>query len=345
VDEEAEQSYNTPQDLATTTHASGEREMSLTAQEDEDVEEVEDAENARRKIVSELKVRHIDSEQLGIEARGIYAAITLLEQRCTHYDNAERDTALSDLQYQALFALHRSLLHEHCDFLLATQHPAADEKLRGSAVQCQMPARIWRHGIHSFLELLRHHLPHSHEHMLAFVLFAYSTMGLLYETIPRFSDTWIECLGDLGRYRMAIEESDISDRDHWATVSRDWYTKASDRSPDTGRLYHHMAILARPNVVQQLYYYSKSLCVPIPFSDTRQSVLTLFGPLLKGNSASGAGGKASQRVEPVDAALVRAHGILFTKEHVDQLEPSIKQFLDSLDSHIGREHGNWLESG
>ena len=38
-------------------------------------------------------------------------------------------------------------------------------------------------------------------------------MALLSETVPAFEDTWIECLGDLGRYRMAIEDDDIRDRD------------------------------------------------------------------------------------------------------------------------------------
>ena len=31
-------------------------------------------------------------------------------------------------------------------------------------------------------------------------------MALLLETVPVFEDTWIECLGDLARYRMAIED-------------------------------------------------------------------------------------------------------------------------------------------
>ena len=51
---------------------------------------------------------------------------------------------------------------------------------------------MWRHGIHSFLELLRHRLPDSFEHMLAFVYLAYSMMALLSETVPVFHDTWIE---------------------------------------------------------------------------------------------------------------------------------------------------------
>ncbi|KZL73622.1 TPR-like protein [Colletotrichum tofieldiae] len=40
-----------------------------------------------------------------------------------------------------------------------------------------MPARMWRHGIHSFLELLRHRLPASLEHMLAFIYLARDVPG------------------------------------------------------------------------------------------------------------------------------------------------------------------------
>ena len=58
-----------------------------------------------------------------------------------------------------------------------------------------MPARMWRHGIHAFLEVLRYRLPDSLEHMLAFIYIAYSMMALLFETVPTFEDTWIECLG------------------------------------------------------------------------------------------------------------------------------------------------------
>lgn len=54
-----------------------------------------------------------------------------------------------------------------------------------------MPARMWRHGIHAFLEVLRHRLPGSIVYMLAFIYIAYSMMALLYETVPAFEDTWI----------------------------------------------------------------------------------------------------------------------------------------------------------
>jgi hypothetical protein len=41
----------------------------------------------------------------------------------------------------------------------------------------------------------------------------YSIMPLLYETVPAFENTWIECCGDLGRYSMAIEDGNIRARE------------------------------------------------------------------------------------------------------------------------------------
>ncbi|CAH0054104.1 unnamed protein product [Clonostachys solani] len=52
-----------------------------------------------------------------------------------------------------------------------------------------MPARMWRHSIHSFLELLHRRLPDSYEYMLTFIYLAYTIIALLYETIPNFEDT------------------------------------------------------------------------------------------------------------------------------------------------------------
>ena len=62
---------------------------------------------------------------------------------------------------------------------------------------------------------------------------AYSIIALLYETVRTFKDTWVECLGDLSRYRMAIEDDNQRVRDTWTNVSRCWYSLASDRAPTT----------------------------------------------------------------------------------------------------------------
>ena len=104
-----------------------------------------------------------------------------------------KPTRLANEQWQALIALHRTLLHEHHDFFLASQHPSSSPPLRRLVAKYNIPSRMWRHGVYSFLELLRRRLPHSLEHMLTFIYLAYSIMALLYETVPALEDTWIEC--------------------------------------------------------------------------------------------------------------------------------------------------------
>ncbi|KAI5924462.1 hypothetical protein F4810DRAFT_719057 [Camillea tinctor] len=293
-------------------------------------------------MMKQPETRPISQEQLVAEVKGIYAGLVMVESKCIEVDNAQSsqsDAKLNNEQWQALIALHRTLLHEHHDFFLASQHPSANQALRRLASKYAMPARMWRHGIHSFLELLRHRLPGSLEHMLTFIYLAYSMMALLYETVPTFEDTWIECLGDLGRYRMAIEDDDIRDREVWTSVSKHWYSKASDKAPTTGRLYHHLAILARPNAPQQLFYYNKSLCVPIPFASARESVMTLFDPIISGSSSH------TSRMTPIDVVFVKAHGILFSKKSENEFDVTVDQFHNMLDDHISRTSRRWMEAG
>ncbi|KAH8743621.1 hypothetical protein F5883DRAFT_530207 [Diaporthe sp. PMI_573] len=308
------------------------------------------------KLIGQPETRPISQEQLVAEVKGIYAGLVMVESKCIEVDSSqsaqnESSPKLNNEQWQALIALHRTLLHEHHDFFLASQHPSASPALRRLASKYAMPARMWRHGIHSFLELLRHRLPASLEHMLTFIYLAYSMMAVLYETVPKFEDTWIECLGDLGRYRMAIEDEDMRDREIWTEVSRYWYSKASDKAPTTGRLHHHLAILARPNAVRQLFYYTKSLCVAIPFKSARDSILTLFDPTINGTQT---------RLEAIDLNFVKAHGILFITSNTDEKDKTLpktclnleveyekakSQFLSHLDNHIARTTRTWMEPG
>ncbi|RDL41591.1 TPR-like protein [Venustampulla echinocandica] len=311
--------------------------------------QVPPTEGERFNIMLQPETRPISQEQLVAEVKGIYAGLVMVEAKCIEVDNKQAALAQADAgnppklnneQWQALIALHRTLLHEHHDFFLASQHPSASPALRRLASKYAMPARMWRHGIHSFLELLRHRLPASLDHMLAFIYLAYSMMALLYETVPAFEDTWIECLGDLGRYRMAIEDEDIRDREVWTGVARHWYSKASDKAPTTGRLYHHLAILARPNALQQLFFYSKSLCVANPFASARDSVLTLFDPVLNAGN-----GQGPYRLPPFDTAFVKSHGLLFTNRDMHLFDPTVKEFLGLLDMHIGRVTRKFMEQG
>lgn len=261
------------------------------------------------------------------EVKGIYAGLVMVESKCIEVDTAqgvqasdETTSKLNNEQWQALIGLHRTLLHEHHDFFLASQHPSASPGLRRFAREYAMPARTWRHGIHSFLEFLRYRLPDSRGHILEFIYLAYSMMAHLYETVPTFEDTWIEGLGDLGRYRMSIEDEVIRACQTWTAVSRHWYAVATEKSqpPPTGRLHHHLAILARPNAAQQLFYYIKSLCVAIPFKSARDSILLLFNPIL------------GDFLKPPDFTSIIAHGIGTAASRIDKQGTPLKPYEDLL---------------
>jgi len=292
------------------------------------------------KMFHQPENRPISQEQLVNEVKGIYAGLVVVEKKCVEICASQSQTTnkLSNEQYQDLIAVHRTLLYEHHDFFLASQHPTASPALRRLPTKYAMPARMWRHGIHSFLELLRHRLPYSLEHMLSFVYFAYQMMGLLMESVPAFYETWIECLGDLARYRMAIEEADMRDRENWSNVARMWYNRAADRSPSTGRIQHHLAVLARPNIVRQLFYYSKALISINTFINARDSIMLLFSPLLDSDSNS-------QKYTEVQRCLVTAAGIIFTRGSIHLYIVNITQYISDLDSQITRSGSNFKVMG
>ena len=296
------------------------------------------------------ETRPIAHDQLVVEVKGIYAGLVMVEAKCIEVDENQsvaaqekdpsRKNKLSNEQWQALIALHKQLLHEHHDFFLASQHPSASPALSKLASKYSMPARMWRHGIHAFLEVLHHRLPESLDHMLAFIYTAYSMMALLYETVVTFEDTWIEGLGDLARYRMAIEDDDIRDREVWSGVARFWYSKAADKSPNVGRLYHHLAILARPSSLQQLSLYAKSLTCVTPFESARDSIVTLFTPILHSKESG------DHRSSSFENIFMKAHAILFSEGSLSEFEDALQHLKDGLlDNYAGSVTAKFKEQG
>ncbi len=55
--------------------------------------------------------------------------------------------------------------------------------------------------------------------LLVLIYLAYSMTALHHEALLAFEDTWIECIGDLGHFRMAIEDDSISDRKVWTDIA------------------------------------------------------------------------------------------------------------------------------
>ncbi|KFY80206.1 hypothetical protein V499_00880, partial [Pseudogymnoascus sp. VKM F-103] len=297
------------------------------------------------RMVSQLKIPPITQKQLVAEVKEIYVSLTTAESKCIQYlEQLEKEAPprtqpkLSNEQYQTLFALHRKLLHLHHDFFEKCQLPPATLVVKCLPRKYAMPARLWRHAIHSFLELLRNMLPASLDYMLAFIYLAYSMMTIYLETATAFEDTWIEGLGDLGRYRMAIADN-ARDREVWAQVARRWYLKSANRQPETGRLYHHLAILDRPDELRQLLYYGKSLAVPTPFTAARKSIMdALFEPTV--NLVP-----SEHCFSVVVSAIVRSHATIFTGKHLDTFAETVGEIRGNLDGHIARITWKYLEQG
>jgi hypothetical protein len=79
-------------------------------------------------MILQPDTRPISHTQLVEEVKGIYAGLVMVESKCIEVDNAQSqhqndpDYKLNNEQWQALIALHRTLLHEHHDFFLASQY-------------------------------------------------------------------------------------------------------------------------------------------------------------------------------------------------------------------------------
>ena len=116
---------------------------------------------------------------------------------------------------------------------------------------------------------------------------------------------------------MAIEDDEPKDREVWNNVARFWYNKASDKTPDVGRLYHHLAILAPPYTLEQLSLYTKSLTCVIPFESAKGSIMTLFNPILSNKPS------AQTRPFSFEVMFIRAHAILFTSKPSDPADQFI----------------------
>jgi hypothetical protein len=230
--------------------------------------------------------------------------------------------------------LHEDLLNKHFDILfvfLKSQHPSASLVLKEFGDKNFMPSRMWRHGIHTFLEVLRQKYLETVEYILRFVSFAYSLITRLSESVSAFRDTWNEQLGDLARYRMTME---LANREIWANVSKYWYNQVAYHSPNVGRVQHYLAVLSHPDVLQQLFYYTKALISVHPFTDGRENFNTLL---------SSYNGQSLHQHSTV-TALLAAHGALFSHSSTEEFTTLANHFLSLLRKEISLPYRQGLQS-
>ncbi len=120
-------------------------------------------------ILLQPETRPISHEQLMFEVRDIYKGLVTDEARCITADKRQlmaiqeqdptRRVNLEDKHWRSLVALYKRLLHDHYNFILASQHPSASDALIRTADNYNIPARMWRHGIQNVLDILLHGLP------------------------------------------------------------------------------------------------------------------------------------------------------------------------------------------
>ncbi|TGO81126.1 hypothetical protein BPOR_1336g00020 [Botrytis porri] len=147
-------------------------------------------------IILQPETRPISQVQLVAEVKGIYADLVMVEAKCIEVDNKQAGLTqgdssqpkLNNEQWQVLIALYCTLLHEHHDLFLASQHSLA------SLALCRFTSKYT--------------IPN---YILVFIYLAYLMIALLYETILMFEDTWIEYPGDLTQYRIVIEDNNTRD--------------------------------------------------------------------------------------------------------------------------------------
>lgn len=118
---------------------------------------------------------------------------------------------------------HKKLAETHVTFMELALRPGLPASLHSLPQTYNIPTRLWQTAFHTMLERLRHSLPLSQsntiptpalisqqtallDHLTEFIYFAYSFYSNLHESelFRTFRSSWIESLGDLARYRMAV---------------------------------------------------------------------------------------------------------------------------------------------
>ncbi|OJD12932.1 hypothetical protein ACJ73_09276 [Blastomyces percursus] len=302
-------------------------------------------------LFKQLPLAGMTHERLVAELSTVYCGFVRVETTVVEQDVAqwEKNAKLEDSQWTDLVKLHCMLLIECYNFFMVAHHPDASDGLRDLPDKYYITHRMWGQGIQTPMELLRRQLPDTLEHMVRLISFAYDMLTLLTESVPAFETTFFECLGDLSRYRMAIEKGE--DRCMWVGVARYWYCRAADKRPQTGRIQHHLGATALSDFLQQLFHYTKSVVCVDRFQHARTGFFRLFESVSDPRTARFMESTPAQR-EVADSrrlrlAFVNAHGILYGKGPVSAFFVHSRTFLSLLEPYTGskfRQQGVYIAS-
>ncbi|TFK26448.1 hypothetical protein FA15DRAFT_667539 [Coprinopsis marcescibilis] len=163
----------------------------------------------------------------GKQLKRLYRSITELETRVQQEDAGDdndegmsargmllkgKDTIVTDSdqeKWKKQILDHKELAETIHNLLEISLSPSVPASLRTIPTKYNIIVRLWTYAFHKLLESLRRASFQSLialEHLQDFIYYAYTFYtGLLEEqTLNLFKSSWLEALGDLARYRMAV---------------------------------------------------------------------------------------------------------------------------------------------
>ena len=271
-----------------------------------------------------------------LQIRSIYTGLVCVEEACSQKSECllceSPDVSLKEIQ--ELISLVWFLLHLHLEIFQMSESQCVGFALKQFPEKHEMPQRMWQYGIGPLLDLLREN-PDSFEESVNFQAQSYEMMGELMEIAPAFRHIWIDCLGHLARFRLAIHV-DTEDFMVWAGRAEKWYLQVSARQPNEGRPHHHLAIVSLSDIVKQLFHHTKSLLSVEPFiepSSTEQSICFLLDRI-----------RESEHHDLLKAfSAVHEH---FIKNcSIPGLRAPVKDYLSQLSKYIGQADKVFKQQG
>jgi len=127
------------------------------------------------------------------------------------------------------------MIHNLLRLTLAHNVPVS---LRAVPEKYNLIMRLWLHGFHRPLENLRRCAFNNSivalEHLQDFIYYAYTFYSCLFEeeNLSVYRSSWVESLGDLARYRMAVSELVTSKTSHSASLTQLAVSQVADASND-----------------------------------------------------------------------------------------------------------------
>ncbi|KAF5330656.1 hypothetical protein D9619_005946 [Psilocybe cf. subviscida] len=151
----------------------------------------------------EIKIKQEDSVEEADDAMNSRTLPKSIKGKELETDDHERE------KWKKQINDHKELVEVIHNLLRLSLAPAAPTSLSNIPTKYNIIVRLWTFAFHKLLESLRRasfSSPLALEHLQDFIYYAYSFYtGLLEEqTLSSFKSGWLEALGDLARYRMAV---------------------------------------------------------------------------------------------------------------------------------------------